>query len=154
MIGKQIISRCCLLIILSVAVCGCGKETDYGLENKNWMFTYVQDGTNGDIVLCAEDKKEFYPDVAVGNLNCVVENGFIILTDEEGNTVYTLKYESVSKNADSQIYNIMHSDEMSSNIGKAVVATTDYKGQPSETTLLISIDNKSICFTHESIETK
>lgn len=141
-------------MLCSMVVCGCGKKEDYRMDNKNWMFTYVQSNSDGEITACAKEKEDLYPNAEVIDITCAVRDGIILITDSEENAAWELVYCPIEENADSIIYGVTYTVGDAEVTGNAVVAETKYQDKADEITLLLSIADKTICFTHEEIEAK
>ncbi len=131
-----------LVILLSLVACGGASLT--AIDQYEWTLNTVQsDGDGGEVVACAADYLDSYPDAAEVDFSCTASEGTFVLTDHASGQVYSGAYAEGTATGDSLLYTVQFDDST----GNATSALTKYADGGSAPTLVLSIDGYTMYFT-------
>ncbi len=132
-------------------LCGCNKTDNLAIEKHKWTFSVSQNGNNGDIAYCNSEHSEIYPDASVVDIWCSIDDGKILISNNDTTETWELGYSLNSKDPESNIYDVTYKSENQTISGHAVTGITKKYNQNDEYTLIISIGEHTIYF-YEVIE--
>ncbi len=133
-----------LTFVLLLSLTACGNASQTAIDQYEWMLNTVQsDSDGGEVVACAADFLEAYPDAAEVSFSCAASAGALTLTDHASGQVYSGTYAEDTANADSLLYTVQFDDST----GNATSALTKYAGGGSAPTLVLSVDGYTLYFT-------
>lgn len=131
-----------LTVVLSVfAFVGCNAE-EMTVEGHDWQFKFVQSSETGEVLFCAEELSDGFPDAGIIEMTAKAENGRLTATDGENETVFSYTVEKAVP-GESTVYNI--SDENGIK-GNASVGKTTYADGSTEYTLIITFEGRAFYF--------
>ncbi|MCD7843234.1 MAG: hypothetical protein LUG17_01235 [Clostridiales bacterium] len=131
-----------IAILLSLAACGSSNQTT--IDQYEWTLNTIQsDSDGGEVVACAADFLDLYPDAAEVDISCAASEGTVVLTDHASGQVYGGTYAESTDTGDSLLYTVKFDD----NTGNATSALTKYADGGSAPTLVLSIDGYTMYFT-------
>lgn len=146
---KKIISTGCVCLVLSICflLTGCRSNTDLTIENHEWNFSLVQSGENGEVLYCSAGTQELYEDADVLDLWNNIQDGKILISNNDTQETWSLDYALKSSESNSNIYEITYSSEDVTKSGLATVGLTTRDNGDNEYTLIASIDEYAVYFT-------
>lgn len=131
-----------LAILLSLSACGSSNQTT--IDQCEWTLNTVQsDSDGGEVVACAADYLDSYPDAAEVEFSCAASAGALTLTDHASGQVYNGTYAESTTTGDSLLYTVQLDDST----GNATSALTKYADGTSAPTLVLSVDGYTMYFT-------
>ncbi|MCD7838539.1 MAG: hypothetical protein LUG65_06475 [Clostridiales bacterium] len=131
-----------LAILLSLTACDSSSQTT--IDQCEWTLNTIQSDSNGgEVVACAADYVESYPNAAEVDFSCTASEGALTLTDYASGQVYSGTYAENTATGDSLLYTVQFDD----NTGNATSALTKYADGGSAPTLVLSVDGYTMYFT-------
>ncbi|MCD8353630.1 MAG: hypothetical protein LUC47_04900 [Clostridiales bacterium] len=131
-----------LVIMLSLTACGGASLT--AIDQYEWTLNTVQsDSDGGEVVACAADYLDSYPDAAEVDFSCAASAGELTLTDHASGQVYSGVYAESTATDDSLLYTV----QFDNSTGNATSALTKYADGGTAPTLVLSVDGYTMYFT-------
>ncbi len=131
-----------IAILLSLSACGSSNQTT--IDQCEWTLNTIQsDSDGGEVVACAADYLDSYPDAAEVDFSCAAGEGTVVLTDHASGQVYSGTYAESTATGDSLLYTVQFDDST----GNATSALTKYADGGSAPTLVLSVDGYTMYFT-------
>ncbi|MCD7886947.1 MAG: hypothetical protein LUG44_04940 [Clostridiales bacterium] len=135
-----------ILLSLAALFCltACGGSSQPTIDQYEWTLNTVQsDNDGGEVVACAADYLDSYPDAAEVDFSCAASEGAFALTDHASGQVYSGTYAEGSASQDGIFYTVQIGDSA----GNATSALTKYADGGTAPTLVLSVDGYTMYFT-------
>lgn len=145
--GKLNLFPLLLACVMLLSFSGCSSKKTK-IEDHNWNFSMVQNREDGQVIYCATDNKELYDGAEVLDIWCSIDDGIILISNNDTQETWSLTYSLTNKEQNTYIYDVLYSGDEEIT-GIATVGITTKQNENDEYTLIVTIDEYVLYFTEK-----
>lgn len=127
------------LFFSCICISGCSGDN----QKIVWNMDYIQ-GKAGEVIYCSDENKKIYPNADIKNINCILQESSITITDKDTGNEWIGTYEIIGEDSKSSIYEIKFDNNKT---GHLVKSFTKYEDNTQHDTLIISCEEYALTLT-------